>query len=146
MKVNNTLFISKNLSTVKKYKKIYNIIHINELKQYLNNNLADTKIDSLLSNFSFNKANIGYDYLRTCLQYCVKNNIRNIPKIYEIYSEVSKIYGNNISSKQIGWNIEKAIMTMKLNTKKEVIYSFFEFMPTPKNFIHTILYNYYIKY
>ena len=122
--------------------RINKIISVNKENKELENNKIE-KIDKLLSNFNFNKCNVGYLYIKDCLNLCVEKKLNFIPQMNSLYKEVSKLY-DNIDYANVAWNISKAIQTMNQLTQKEVLNRYFPYniAPSPKIFLNEMLHIY----
>lgn len=48
------------------------------------------KVSIILSDFCFNKASIGYNYIIECLQYCIINNLTHIDNMKNLYKVIEK--------------------------------------------------------
>ena len=126
----------------KHFYKPFDLSNLSNCLLNLTNNYTLNKVENLLDTFNFNKSNIGYHYILDCLNYCVEKNYKNIQNMKELYKKIANI--NNITnSDSIGWNIEKSINIMNKNTDRNIILKHFNFYPSPKLFLNTILLEYY---
>ena len=116
---------------------------INILQDIIQDSLNDKKMNkilNLLNIFNFNKATIGYNYIKQCINYCIEKKYRNVSKIKDLYKEVS-LTSNPISELNMSWNISKSIQTMSKLTDNRILEKYFHSntLPTPKIFINQIL-------
>ncbi len=122
-------------------------LEINKLLTILNDLYENSKenskqninkvLDELLNNFKFNKSYIGYNYLIESFKICLEKNYSYVPCMKELYSIISE--KNSVPNLSIGWNISKAIENMRRHTDEKTINRYFNFPPTPKTFLNTIL-------
>lgn len=102
------------------------------------------KVEMILNKFAFNKSNKGYEYIEECLQYCIEKRYTSIPKMEILCMNIS-LKKDKISQYTVGWNVSKAIQTMKRLTKPEIFKKYFPYnsSPSPKAFLNEILNLYY---
>ena len=105
---------------------------------YDNVNPINYEIEEILNNFKFNKSSSGYTYIIDLISICVRKKFIHIPKLNILYNQIAKKY-NLTTSKNIGWNIEKTINNMKIQTDNSIIYQYFKFPPSPKVFLDMVL-------
>ena len=102
------------------------------------------KVLNLISEFNFNKSNIGYKYILDCLELCIKREYKSISCMKNLYMDISKRY-NGVSIQNISWNIYKCIQVMNKLTSDTTMKKYFMYdsKPSPKSFINEILNLYY---
>ena len=104
------------------------------------------RLSIILSDFCFNKASVGYNYIIECLQYCIINNLTHIDNMKNLYRIIEEKYNNKeISQEKISWNIAKAIDSMNKSTDSMILNKFFHYVtyPSSKIFLNELLHVYY---
>ena len=114
------------------------IEELNFLYNETNVVIKNEDIEMLLNNFNFNKASVGYEYIKQCLTICIKKKYKYVPNMDLLYDNLSK--ENNLGvSKSIKWDIYKTIDNMRKNTDKNILKQYFNFIPSAKTFLNKIL-------
>ena len=115
------------------FKKIKYLINTNEINKKRRN------IENVLSEFSFNKSSIGYEYLVEAIIMVVQDSslLSNIEKL--VYTKIAKKF-NIDNSKKVKWSILKLLKSMIRYSKKEIVKRYFPYTlnPTPKIFIKEV--------
>ena len=113
---------------------------INQINVDINNFEIDNNLIKLLSNFSFNKCTIGYNYILQCLQECLKENKLITSLETNLYTKIAK--KNNLKSYlHVKWAIDKCILNVNKYTDSDILNKFFYTDKiTSKNFISEIFY------
>ena len=125
-----------------------NLVMANATVDYDENILDQEKIEKYvkeeLNTFSFNKDTDAYKYLKETICVAIRNNNMKVGLETDIYKKIAIIHKK--SPIQIKWAIEKLMNSMYMNTRCEIIKSYFEFVedkkPTTKVFIQHIVDNY----
>ena len=100
------------------------------------------KLRRLLNNMGFNPIANGTNYIIEELKYMIENDIYEIKTLKETYSISAKI--NNTDIKNIQWDVESAIATMKKYANSDLMRSILYWYDnyktiTPRFFMITIL-------
>lgn len=133
--------LKSGLKVYKKLVKPFNIDNLIFLLDEIESSKNDIRenIINLLDNFNFNKNTIGYLYIIECIEFCLTNNFKIMPRSILIYNEIAKMH-NNYNSKKIGWNIDKTIKLMNESTNINIKMNFFNnSMPSTKYFLNCII-------
>lgn len=133
--------LKSNLKVYKKLVKPFNIDNLIFLLDEIESSKNDIRenIINLLDNFNFNKNTIGYLYIIECIEFCLTNNFKIMPRSILIYNEIAKMH-NHYNSKKIGWNIDKTIKLMNEETNSNIKMNFLNnSMPSTKYFINCII-------
>ncbi len=100
------------------------------------------KLRKLLNDMEFNPIASGTNYIIEELKYMIENNIKEIKTLKETYSISAKIHNTDI--KNIQWDIESAITTMKKcanpDLMRSILYWYDNYKTiTPRFFMITML-------
>lgn len=100
------------------------------------------KLRKLLNNMGFNPISNGTVYIIEELKYMLENNIDEIKKLKDIYEISAKIH--NVEVKNVQWDIESSISTMRKCINKELVRSVLYWYDnyktiTPRFFMVTML-------
>lgn len=117
---------------------------INQILIDISQTDVESKIEKILSEFNFNKTNIGYKYILDCLYFCIEKNYKSINHTKDLYRDIAKNY-RGVTPKNISWNISKCIQVMNKLTLPTTMKKYFPYNSTPSqmNFINEILSVYY---
>ena len=118
----------------KSIKKIY--INLKKEKNIRKN------IVNILNIFNFNKSSLGYGYIIDCLNICISNSYKKLPKMKIICEKIAK-ESNLTSPKVIDWNMQKTIKNMRIYTDRSILNKYFAFEPSTKIFLNEVLSIYY---
>lgn len=146
---------SETLHLMYQYYKVFNVfslpIDLNRLKKSIEKiciNAKDknekTEITEILELFRFNKTSEGYKYIIDCLNICIRNDYKKLPKLSIIFEEIIKERNLDLeTASHVEWNIQKSVQTMRQYTSPFIMDKYFPFLPSPKLFLNTILAMYY---
>lgn len=117
---------------------------IDRIDEEIKEDKIERYVKEELNTFSFNKDTDAYKYLKETICVAIRNNNMKVGLETDIYKKIAIIHKK--SPIQIKWAIEKLMNSMYMNTRCEIIKSYFEFVedkkPTTKVFIQHIVDNY----